>query len=263
MREEFWRIQVYEDDELAKILKGEILSRKKLHHWPLSYVEKIVMADGRSMVYKAQHAAASVENRFYAKACAPFLLQPVFSAQEDGWAALILPYIPYKAYIPRSAAELEMSVAQWSARLQTLSDAPVYFDISTLAKLKSLLEDAVQAFPQQESWQTSLRCWVEKEAVLCYEDQPIGLLHGDLTGANVVTERELLYILDWQRPMRGPLALETALSLQNAGFSSSGGPFSKLALVFLGMWYAYAFRHLLPFPDLLDKARDYFQGVCD
>lgn len=44
------------------------------------------------------------------------------------------------------------------------------------------------------------------------------------------------WILDWQRPMRGPLPLERALALLNAGCEAEG-PFGRLALAcsFCGM----------------------------
>lgn len=47
------------------------------------------MKSGETVVYKAQHAAASVENGFYAQARAPFLLEPVFLAAGDSWACPI------------------------------------------------------------------------------------------------------------------------------------------------------------------------------
>ena len=57
------KIAAHEDRELEELLGGEILMREKLHHWPLSYVEKVTMKRGETVVYKAQHAAASSMHR--------------------------------------------------------------------------------------------------------------------------------------------------------------------------------------------------------
>ncbi len=261
MREEFLNIQVYDDEELSGLAGCRVLSREKLHHWPLSYVEKVELADGRRLVYKAQRAAASVENEFYSRVTADFLLKPVFSEQGEGWAALGLPYVEHKKYRPGSGDELREHTARWSKMLQELTDVPVYFDISTHDKFIELLENALGAFTEEDELLTSLHRWAEDSAKLCYRDQPVGLLHGDLTGDNIIAEGgELRYILDWQRPMRGPLALDTALALESAGFPlPEDDQFGRMARIFWGIWYSYARRCLLPFPDMLDTARKNFE----
>ena len=105
---------------------------------------------------------------------------------------------------------------------------------------------------------------MEKRAPLCYRDQPTGILHGDLRGENVITDGDrLLYIIDWQRPVLGPLPLETASAMEQAGFPLKGDPFGELALVFNGIWYEYANLRLLPFPDLKETARGYFQRAVN
>lgn len=263
MREEFLGIRVHDDGELAALLGEEILRREKLHHWPLSYVELVTLGNGRRVVYKAQRAAASVENAFYEAVKAPFLLEPLFLAQGEGWAALALPYIEIPPKRPLSSQARREAAGRWSGLLQTLpDDVPIYFDIGTPEKLAALLEDACQALPPEEKEAADcLRRWAEGELRRCYEGQPIGLLHGDLTDGNVVTDGEkLLWILDWQRPMRGPLPLETALVLQNAG-EEEPGPFGRMALVSHFLWYAYAYRHLLPLPPVLETARDYLHRL--
>ena len=118
MREEFWKIPVYEDQELAGKLGAAVLRREKLHHWPLSYVEKVTLEDGRSVIYKAQHAAASVENLFYSRVRAPVLLKPVFSEEGEGWAALGLPYVEHTPRPNSSPEELKRTVERWSGMLQ-------------------------------------------------------------------------------------------------------------------------------------------------
>lgn len=264
MREEFWKIPVYEDQELAGKLGAAVLRREKLHHWPLSYVEKVTLEDGRSVIYKAQHAAASVENLFYSRVRAPFLLKPVFSEEGEGWAALGLPYVEHTPRPNSSPEELKRTVERWSGMLQGLSDVPVYFDISTLGKLSALLEEALKVLAPEDGLRREMEVWMEKRAPLCYRDQPTGILHGDLRGENVITEGDrLLYIIDWQRPVLGPLPLETASAMEQAGFPLKGDPFGELALVFNGIWYEYANLHLLPFPDLKETARGYFQRAVN
>ena len=263
MREEFWKIAVHEDGELEELLGGEILAREKLHHWPLSYVEKVTMKSGETIVYKAQHASASVENDFYARVRAPFLLEPVFLAEGDSWAALALPYVEIPPQRPLTEDFLREKVGEWGQMLQGLADVPIYFDLASPEKLAMLLEDACQALPPEAGEDAArLRRWAESGARVCYESQPVGLLHGDLTGGNVVLEGAAIrWVLDWQRPMRGPLALETAMALLNAG-DEGEGPFGRLALACRVLWYAYAYRHLLPLPAVLHTAQEFLQRFC-
>lgn len=184
----------------------------------------------------------------------PFYWSPYF------WAALALPYVDHVSQKPRPATQLQKAVSQWNALLQPLTGIPIYFDISSPEKLLALLEDVYRAFPREEALLASLDRWLEQRAPLCYSDEPIGILHGDLTGGNVITDQgKLRYILDWQRPIKGPLALETPLALQNAGFSMpEKDPFDQLALIVRGFWYAYAYLHLLPFPELAETAGKLF-----
>jgi len=50
MLTEFQDIQVHETHQLEAILNGTIVSRKKLTHWPLSYVEKIILTDNTCFI---------------------------------------------------------------------------------------------------------------------------------------------------------------------------------------------------------------------
>jgi hypothetical protein len=56
-----------DDAELAALLGSAVVHRATLHEWPLSCVQRLRLADGRSLVYKVQ-GEPTVEPDFYARA---------------------------------------------------------------------------------------------------------------------------------------------------------------------------------------------------
>ena len=47
------QILLHEDSKLAEILGLSIVSREQIQAWPLSFVERIVLSDNTSRIYKA------------------------------------------------------------------------------------------------------------------------------------------------------------------------------------------------------------------
>ena len=72
MREEFLDLWILENREAEAWTGCRIVAREKLHHWPLSWVEKWVLSDGSAVVYKSKRAEASVEKAVYERVRAPF-----------------------------------------------------------------------------------------------------------------------------------------------------------------------------------------------
>jgi aminoglycoside phosphotransferase (APT) family kinase protein len=129
---------------------------------------------------------------------------------------------------------------------------PVFFDLSSVEKLAGMIDSVCAVFDGKAEDQNValLKHWVSHSAHRCYDHQPIGNMHGDLTPENILLDNgQPRYVLDWQRPMIAPLALESAMALRLAGYDAVKryGDFGVFAVVFHFLWYAYICRKLLPF----------------
>ena len=248
MREEFLNIWVHSDGQLEELIGRKVRAREKLSHWPLSYVERVTLEDNTQLVYKSQHSAASVEREFYSKIEAPFLASPVYSGEYENCDILVLPYLGCPALAEVPEYRLEQAVLSASRMIQEIPGMPVFFDLSSAEKLARVVDSVCACF--DENCVAMLKNWVREKAPVCYANQRVGNVHGDLTAANILIENgEPRYILDWQRPMAAPVGLESALAFRLAGHDAAAryGDLGILALVCHFVWYAYACAKFLPF----------------
>lgn len=246
MREEFMNLWILENHEAEERIGCRIESREKLHHWPLSWVEKWTLVDGRTVVYKSQCAAASVEKTVYEQVRAPFLIPLLYAESCRGCDMLVFPYCrSSSAAIPFQAKTL---ANQCGELLQTVNDIPIFFDLSSADKMIAQTETACLALGGVRGPELSLLFnWMEAELPRLYTNQPVGIIHGDINLSNLIMEAGAVrYILDWQRPMLAPLALEQALAMRLAGCPSKAQSWDLLALTCHILWYAWAYTHVLP-----------------
>ena len=250
MREEFLNLWVLEDREAEARVGCRIVAREKLHHWPLSWVEKWRLEDDRCVVYKSQRSEASVEKAVYEKVRASFLLPLLHAETCRGCDMMIFPYCPPSdAVVPSASRVMELS-RQCSDMLRAAGEMPAFFDLSSADRMISQTEAACLSALNQAEGQTMLSPlfrWMESQVPRLYAGQPIGMVHGDIQAANLITEGDAVrYILDWQRPMLAPLALEQALALRLGGYASEDRDWGHMALVCHILWYAWAYVHVLP-----------------
>jgi hypothetical protein len=62
----FANLLVHTDHELSEALGSGIVERTTIHEWPLSWVQRVVLDDGRTLIYKSQ-LPPTVESQFYAR----------------------------------------------------------------------------------------------------------------------------------------------------------------------------------------------------
>lgn len=250
MREEFLNLWVLEDREAEARVGCRIEAREKLHHWPLSWVEKWVLSNGRTVVYKSQCAEASVEKAVYEKVQAPFLLPLLHGETCRGCDMMIFPYCPPSDAAVTSASQVMELSGQCGELLRAIGEMPVFFDLSSADRMISQTETACLSALDQADRQTGLSSlfrWMEAQVPRLYAGEPIGLVHGDINAGNLIREGGAVrYILDWQRPMLAPLALEQALALRLAGYKSEDRDWGHMALACHILWYAWAYVHVLP-----------------
>lgn len=262
MREEFLNIWIHDDEWLEEQLGGEIASREKLGQWPLSYVEKVTLKDGARFVYKSQNAASSVEREFYSRVSGPYLLSPLYSGTYENCDVMIFPYLDYPAPGAVPEAGLERIVTKISRAIQSFSDMPVFLDISSEEKLTQIIDTVCVSFEGKDVG--ALKRWVAEKARACYDKQQIGNVHGDLTASNIlINNGGPRYILDWQRPMRAPVMLDSALALRLAGYDAVKryGAFGILAALCHFIWYSYAYINFMPFEGIYNIAHKHLLEV--
>lgn len=223
---ELW---LHDDAELSALLGAAITGRRTIHQWSLSCVQRVQTADGRRHIYKVQ-APPTVEAEFYARARSPLLVPVRMLPSQGSTIALTMEDIPAPtlAESPPGATEAPAMAEDLVARIARIDgDPPVMWDISTpegwsaymggaLADMRFLVAEGrfTQVTPELLE---DLRRRVESRPVLAAIGTPTGFLHSDLMAGNVLAIPDGHRVLDWQRPVRGPLALDVATLLISLG----------------------------------------------
>lgn len=263
-------LRLHDDDELANLLGAAILTRESLHAWPLSSVEEIRLADERVYVYKAQRAP-TVEPAFYA-AMAAVAPEATVSTQvlvgaetlweEPPYACLLLEHVDAPrldavarqqhvgmaicALIHRAVGELPQAV-------------PVYRDLGSpeqwsvfTDELVDLLRRSVveEAFVQVQSRQIdALAAYLAAQPEFAAACTGTRLVHGDLTAENVFVTANGVRIVDWQRPLIGPPALDMATLLASVGIDPVphvGATIVHMVRLLHIHWFAECALHWFP-----------------
>jgi hypothetical protein len=228
-RHPYFDLWLHDDAELAALLGSPVTGRTTLHEWPLSCVQRLTLADGRTRIYKAQ-APPTVEPDFYLHARSPLLVTPRRCEAPDGPAALLLDDLtaPRLADV-RLTAEDGLRLAETIlAQIARIAGAPpVIADIrgveqwmdyagTMLADLTALVESGT--FRQtNHALIDRLRRQVLAPGVLAAFRTPTGYVHRDLSGDNIFVLAEGYRVIDWQRPLLGPVLLDLAALLQTVG----------------------------------------------
>ncbi len=220
---------LHDDDELRPWLGSEVHRRETVHEWPLSCVQRLHLADGSTRIYKVQ-APPTVEPEFYARATGTLLVPAQAIAQPHGPAALLLADIaaPRLCDLSLPPAELAAVGREVVMQIGTLAGAlPVVADLSTAAQwqeyagtivadLASLV--ASGAFVQVDrALVQRIAELADAPAVLGAFATSVGYVHTDLTVTNLFAGDDGYRLIDWQRPIRGPVALDVVALLDSAG----------------------------------------------
>ncbi len=241
---------LHDDGELAEALGSPLTERATIHEWPLSCVQRVRTAGGGKFIYKVQ-APPTLEAGFYARARSPLLVPARLLEGEGETSALILVEVeaprladfrPGEAEAAAIAGDLVRQIAEIEGR------PPILFDIASedgwLQHIGAALDDirvliAEGGFSRVDSALADrLEEWSEAPSVLDAIRLPAGFVHADLKADNVLVAAQGDYrILDWQRPIRGPVALDTATLLISLGFD-------PLRLVPAGIVQLYHFLHI-------------------
>lgn len=224
---------VHDDDELAMALGNPVTERTTIHEWPLSSVQRVRTADGRRHIYKVQ-APPTLEPEFYARARSPLLVPTRVLVGRGATAAMLMDEVDGRRLSDARPSELE-AVALAATLVRGIAeiegDLPAMTDITTpdrwadhigpaLAELRAFLFDGT--FHQVDmALVDRLSRLAESRSVLAAIDSPSGYVHTDLMANNVLVTPDGYRILDWQRPIRGPIALDVATLLISLGVDAT------------------------------------------
>ncbi|AZN41340.1 phosphotransferase [Paenibacillus albus] len=257
----FFDLWLHDDDELARLLSSSVEERVKLHEWPLSSVERVRTTNGNSCIYKVQ-AQPTIEASFYAQARSKLLVSVRTIEAERGMTVMIMEDVDAPRLNDVALEQTEiLDIAEQLLKLigEIEGDLPIFLDISKdeawTAYTDMVFED-MRFLIEEGSFKkvdlelvNMLSDWSKSEAVMEVLHSQTGYVHGDLKADNVLVTQSGYLVLDWQRPIRGPVLLDTATLLISLGTDPTKHvPIAIVQLYhFLHLaWFATAARRWVP-----------------
>ncbi len=252
---------LHDDGELRPWLSATILRREPLHAWPLSCVERLYLADGSTRIYKVQ-AAPTVEPEFYARAAGHLLVSAQAIAQPHGPAALLLEDIAAPRLCDMVLTPEEVAASGWSvvAQIHDLAgEVPVVAELCTAAQWEAfagaMLDDLTLLVADGTFVQVDrgiigrIAGQVAARPVLAAFAMPTGIVHGDMTASNLFVSDDGYRLIDWQRPIRAPSALDVAALLESTGCDPGrfiAGGIAQLFYLLRLAWFVQCARRWYP-----------------
>ena len=235
----YFDLWLHDDDELASLAGGEIVERVTLHEWPLSCVQRLTLAGGRKLIYKTQYGP-TVEPEVYAHVQSDLLPWAETIYRADGHAGshagrhacMLIEYVdapmfedlhPSEEDAVRVGREVQARIAEIDG------ERPHYIDVSSEAWWAAYVEamlDELSGLIQQGAFTITTpamvrelaRCAQSKAVLDAIRGQP-GYVHHDLSADNVLVLPEGGYrVIDWQRPLLGPVDLDLVDLLNSLGY---------------------------------------------
>jgi hypothetical protein len=242
-RHPYFDLTLHTEAELAAVLGSEVVARETLAEWPLSCVQRIRAADGGTRIYKAQ-IEPTVEPEFYAVARSPTIVAATALPNPPGPPALLLEDVAAARLAnlhiaPQDALNVADAVLEAIAGIggdplvargpPAVLGLPVTADLTTstgyhdfaesmLADLSALMESGAFRQVNEETAATVARAAAQSR----HAGSRNAYLHGDLRAENVFVRNTIFatcdfIIVDWQRPLWGPVDLDRACLLESLG----------------------------------------------
>ena len=217
-------LRLHDERELQTLLGESIVERVTLHEWPLSCVQQLTLTSGRTLIYKTQFGP-TCEPAFYATARSPLLVQAQTIYRQGAYVCMVLAKAPGSPLGTDILTE-EQAVAlghQLIGQIQQIEgDLPVHLDLSSELRWRQYVQSVQQTLQRliaaAQFSQTSaaavmhLTQTAQSPTIIEALLTDVGYVHGDLMAANIMVDASAApphhYVLDWQRPLRGPTGLD-------------------------------------------------------
>lgn len=262
---------LHDDDELAEAALGSApTERTTIHEWPLSCVQRVRTADGRRHIYKVQ-APPTIEPAVYAQARSPLLVSVRVLPSAGTTVAMVMDEVeaprlsdirPAEAEAVSIAGTLVRQIAEIEGAPSPMAD--IHTQALWAAYFGEVLDD-LSAFVADGTFHTvdtglvqRLRGIAGGAPLLQAIDSPSGFIHSDLKAENVLVLPDGFRVLDWQRPIRGPVALDVVTLLISLGLDPLRHvPIGVVQLYHLLLiaWFTQSARRWLP------GGRPWFDGL--
>jgi hypothetical protein len=224
----FTDILMHSDNELAETLGVNIAERETIHAWPLSCVQRLLLADGTKLIYKSQ-LPPTVEPEFYENASSPLMPGHRVLEKQGPCATMAIDWIhaPLLRDVARSDAEIVEHGRRVVAQIGEISgELPVYLDIGSpdawpavvdavLEKLRRLSLDGRFGSTDLDAVDR-VRRWAMSTRVVETVSECPRVIHGDLTAEQVFVTGDGYRVIDWQRPVFGPPEVDLVALLVGA-----------------------------------------------
>lgn len=260
-RHPYFQLWLHDDAELANLLGSPIIQRTTLHEWPLSCVQRLHCAAGQRYIYKVQ-APPTVEPTFYRQAHSPLLVAAQILPSDHEPPALLLEDVQACSLLDLDVATLAAwtmvetiltQIAQIAGDLPTLSD--IRSEEQWLVHGEAICTD-LDVLVSTGTFQQVTPALIEQVAlhsrspsVMTAINGPTGYVHLDLQPENILVLADDYRVLDWQRPIWGPVALDQATLLEAVGLDPvmhvGVGILQLRTLLQIG-WFAQAARYWFP-----------------
>ena len=257
----YFDLLLHDDLELGALLGSPVRERLTLQEWPLSCVQKVTTADGRKLIYKAQHSP-TVEPEFYLRARSGLLIFAQTVYQSGGYSVMLFSYLEAPTLTEgkldeQGAVELGRALLGQIAAIE--GQLPVHLDLSSEQKwqeymgeilndLRRLVQAGIFRIVKPQML-ADLERLSFSEPVLQAFRAGSGLVHHDLAGDNVFVLSDGPRVIDWQRPILAPTALDLALLLESLGFDPvphvGDGVLCLMRLLRVG-WFTECAVHYFP-----------------
>jgi hypothetical protein len=257
----YFELLLHDSDELSELIGKKVVDRVTLHEWPLSCVQRITFADGQTCIYKVQ-SQPTVEPDFYHRARSPLLVNARFLAVPNQPEALLIEDID-AVHCPDLSLPLSKLldfVDRILDQIQAIEgDLPAYLDIRTKEKWLTYLQTIgndllvlVETGKFNQVTPAKIDTFIrfgQSAGVLSAFYGMIGYAHSDLYAENIFILEEGVKIIDWQRPIWGPVELDRITLLESLNLDPAKYVQSRVlflhSLLLIG-WLTQAARYWYP-----------------
>jgi hypothetical protein len=259
----FPELMAHDDASLVRLLGADVVSRSTLHEWPLSWVQRLSLDDGRVLAYKSQ-LPPTVEAAFYREATSTLLNEFRELGVLGNCSTMVIDWIdaPSLDSLGLGETELVEHAETIVSQIGSISGSlPVYYDIGSplawrrvvaeaLGKLGELVDDG--SFPSVTAVHVdAVRAWSESEPVIAAVSSGTRPIHADLQADQVFVLPDGYRVVDWQRPILAPPGVDLAMLLDQQGIDPR--PYTSPAMIgirwFVLLRWAIECQHDL-LPDL-------------